>query len=184
MPASHQQDALRPVYKAKFLEAYAKTGVLGPALKAAGISRSSYKKWRKDDEEFDEACDDALQTAVDEGELALRTRGIDGVEEPVLYKGEPIWKRDPVTGQVMLDDDFNPIPYTIMTRSDRLLEVYTRAHRPEYSEKRSVELSGPGGKAIESAVTVTYVLPKGKTPEDYANDGQPADDVDFDPLED
>ncbi len=176
MPASEQEERMRPIKKAAFLRVYAKTGVPKLALEAADLHRSTYKRWRKDDEDFDAACDDALQGAVDDAELALRQRGIDGIEEPVLYKGIPMFKRDPVTGDVLLDNDFNPIPYTITQRSDRLLEVYTRAHRPEYSEKRSIELSGPGGKAIESAITVTYVLPEGKTAADYPDD--------FDPLED
>ena len=177
------QDELREKKKELFIESYANCGVIGPACEAADIGRRTYLNWRTADKEFDKNCDLALQEAVDDAELALRERGIQGIEEVVLYKGEPVWKRDPVTGHVMLDDDFNPIPFTIKRVSDRLLEVYTRAHRPQYSERHTLELSGPGGRAIDSAVQVTYVLPEGMTPEDYGAElGTP--EKEFDPLED
>ena len=158
--------------KVKFLEAYAQTGIIGPACDGAGISRTTYKNWRNADEDFDLACADAFEAAVDAAELELRTRAVEGVEEPILYKGEPVWRRDPDTGAVLLDKEFNPIPFTVHRKSDRLLEVYTKAHRKVYSDKVSLEHTGKDGAPIDQKVTVQYVLPPGMTAADY----EPKDD--------
>lgn len=150
-----------------FLKSFADVGIVLPACEAAGISRSTYYKWRDLYEEFDIACEEALQEAIDRAEMELRTRAVQGIEEPVLFKGEPVWKRDPNTGDILLDDDFNPIPFTINRRSDRLLEIYMKAQRQQYRDKGAMEISGPGGGAIEANFEVTYVLPAGKTEDDY-----------------
>lgn len=179
------KETLRAAKKLKFLEVYAKCGIVQPACTAAGIGRTTYKRWRygegeehQPDPDFVIACQDAYEAAVDEGEMELRERGIHGTEEPVLFRGEPVWKRDPNTGDVLLDDNFNAVPFTIRRRSDRLLELYTKAHRPQYKEKSEVALTGADGGAVKTEHTVTYVLPPGKTEKDYKEDKP------FDPLED
>ena len=73
---------------------------------------------------------------------------------------------------MLLDEEFNPIPFTIHRRSDRLLEVYTKAHRRVYSDRSSLELTGRNGGAIDQKVTVEYVMPKDMTAADY----EPRDD--------
>ncbi len=153
--------------KALFLTCYARIGVIGPACDASGISRSSYKGWRKEDGDFDEACDLAFQQAVDLAELELRRRAIEGVDDVVMYKGEPVWRRNPDTGDLVLDDDFEPVPFVETRYSDRLLEVYVKAHRQIYRERSALELGGPDGKPFKTEVEVRYVLPDGKTVEDY-----------------
>lgn len=154
--------------KIAFLEAYAISGIVTPALKAANVCRQTYQGWMREDEEFAEAAGDARLAAIENAEEALRQRGVEGDDEIVIYKGEPVWKRD-VDGNLLLDDDFNPIPWTIKAKSDRLLELYMKAHDPKYREKNQtqVELSGPGGGPVQNNFTVTYVLPEGKTKEDY-----------------
>ncbi len=156
--------------KTKFLEQYALTGVIQPACDVADISRSTYKDWRHKDPDFDAACDDAFQAAVDDAEGVLRRRGVEGIEEVVLYKGEPIWRRDPATLELLLDDEFNPVPFTRLVHNDKLLETYVKAHRPVYREKSGLELTGKDGASLPP-VTVTYVLPPGKTVEDYDQAG-------------
>ena len=150
-----------------FVRSFAQIGIVLPACEAASISRSTYYKWRELYEDFDIECEEALQEAIDRAELELRSRAVIGIEEPVLFKGEPVWKRDPNTGELLLDADFNPIPFTINRRSDRLLEIYMKAQRNQYRDKGSMEISGPGGAPIEANFEVTYVLPKGKTQDDY-----------------
>lgn len=146
--------------KAKFLEAYALTGNIGAACDAAGVSRSAYKHWRKSDEVFAAACADAHDVAVDVGELELRKRGVVGTEEVVVGRdGLPVWRRNP-DGSLLLDDDFEPMPYTRFTRSDRLLEVYVRSHRPVYKEKTEVALTGADGGPLKSTIKIEFVDPK------------------------
>lgn len=167
MANTEMTDRLRPTKKEVFIENYALHGVVTVACAAASISRSCYYQWCENDEDFAIACEDARECAVDLAEFELRNRAVDGVEEPVLFKGEPVWRRDPVTADVLLDDDFNPIPFTINRRSDRLLEVYMKANRNQYRDKGSLEVTGKDGGAIETQFEVTYVLPSGKTEEDY-----------------
>ncbi len=145
--------------KTKFLEGYVTTGIIQTGLDAADVSRSSYKYWREKDPDFVAACDDAYQAAVDAGELELRTRAVDGVEEIMTYKGEPIWRHNPETLELVLDDDFEPVPFTVFKRSDKLLEVYVKGHRQNYRDKQSVEVTGAGGGAIETRIIVEFVDP-------------------------
>lgn len=161
----------------KFLSAYAECGVIGPACDVAGVDRSTYKRWRKSDAGFSDACDDAFQSAVDAAELELRTRAVGGVEEVVLYRGEPVFRRDPHTGQVLLDDDFDPIPFTIHRKSDRLLEVYVRSHRPVYKERTEVALTGGNGGPVETGITIRYVMPDGQE-QDHGERKIPEDPLD------
>ncbi len=176
---SRKQDELRAARKTKFLEAFATTGVIQPACVAASVSRSTVRNWREDDEEFDEAYGDALQCAIDAAESELRLRAVEGVEEIIMYKGSPIWKRDPKTGAYLLDDDFERVPYTQRITSDRLLEVYAKANRARYRDKSSLALTGGEGEAlIPRNLRVEHVMPDGKTLADYgisADDGEEGD---------
>ena len=186
-------DDLRDTRKAKFLEAYKMTGVIQPAIDAAGISRASYRKYRKDDKVFHQDCFDAYDAAVDEAEVELRKRGIEGYDDPVMYKGEQTWCRNPDSGDLLLDDDFNPIPFTRPIKSDYLLNIYTRSHRPIYKEKTEIAITGPGGGSIEHDFQITFIMPDGKTIEDYESGATPKMDhktgkpliidVELDPLD-
>lgn len=166
MPKVQYNEQMRAVRKENFLADYCKHGVIGPASKVAGVSRTTILDWRRDDKEFDTACEDAFQCAVDIAEKELRRRGVEGSEEIVLYKGEVVWRKDPKTGALLLDDDFNPMPMVIQKSHDRLLEVYTRSHRPIYKERHEVAVTGADGAAFPGIV-VEYVLPDGKTVADY-----------------
>lgn len=164
---------MRDVRKEAFLRAYAATGVVGTACDRTGVPRSTVSHWRSEDDAFDEACDAAYRDAVDAAETELRNRAVHGVEEPVMYKGEPVWKRDPSTGEVLLDDDFNPVPLTVTRRSDRLLEVYMKANSDRYGERSSVELSGPGGAPLPTQVVVNFVDPPSWEDVEWDDAGRP-----------
>ena len=152
--------------KEEFLKAYAECAVLAPALKAVGATRADLREWRKD-AEFESRLGESYEDAIDDAEFELRRRGVHGWEEPVLYKGEPVWRRDPDTGDLLLDDNFEPIPFTVRKHSDKLLEVYLRSHRTAYKERSEVAITGPQGGRVEQDITVRYVLPEGKAKGDY-----------------
>ncbi len=181
--------------KEKFLEAFSKTGVIISGCRAAGVSRAIHKRWVQQDSGFLESCKTAYDEAVDLAEEELRARAVEGVEEIVMYKGEPVWKRDPETGEVLLDDELKPVPFTVPTRSDRLLEIYIKAHKPAYREPkggvvvqydptpREITDQTEGGDEGDG-IKVKYVLPEGKTVDGYALaiEGEVVDD-DFSDLE-
>jgi len=59
--------------KANYVAALKKSaGIMGPAMAAVGIEyRSTIWRWRQDDPEFDEACNEAQERALDMAETAL-----------------------------------------------------------------------------------------------------------------
>jgi len=139
----------------------------------AGVNYSTGKKWRKEDEEFAKALAMADDERRDHLREEAQRRAVEGWEKPVLYKGEMVYHRDPVTKELLLDDDFNPIPLTEKVISDRILERVLEANVPEYARKSSVELSGPNGGDIPTSVTIKFIKsdgegnPAGKEDESY-----------------
>ncbi len=76
------------IWKPAFLAEYSKCGVKATAARAAGVSRSGVL-WAEDhDPVFAAAVLEAEQEAMDALEQEARRRAIEGVEEPVFYKGE------------------------------------------------------------------------------------------------
>jgi predicted ArsR family transcriptional regulator len=49
----------------KFLEKLAKTPIVEVACKQAGLPRTTYYRWRKEDEAFADACDEAIARSSD-----------------------------------------------------------------------------------------------------------------------
>ena len=131
-----------------FLQAYSLSGVIGTACQAVSVSRSTVRKWREDDEQFEERFQDAFENAIDPVEEELRKRAMLGFEKPVIYQGVPMWRRDPLTGEVLLDDNFEPIPLTEPVQNNDLLKLYIAANRGKYNPKTTLEHQGPGGTSL------------------------------------
>lgn len=113
---------LKTVRQKAFLAALAACGVVGQALVAAKIPcRSTVQRWRKDDQDFADAYNQALETATDKLETEARRRAVNGVDEPVFYKGERVG--------------------AVRRYSDKLLEVLLKGNRPDKFKDR-VEHSG------------------------------------------
>ncbi len=115
-----------------FLESYQQHGVIATACHAAKISFTTYRKELDVNPDFKQDCEDAYQFAVSVAEMELRRRAVHGVEEPVVFHGELMYMRDPATGEYMLDDNFEKIPFTINKKSDKLLETYMKANSRKY----------------------------------------------------
>lgn len=124
--------------KAAFLLAFSEIGIIGEACEVAGVSRAEVSLWKKDDEAFALAYRDAEDQAADSLEKEAHRRAVTGWHEPVFYKGEITYLRDP-DGKLELDDEFNPIPVTVLKKSDRMLERMLEARHPKYGRK-----GGPG----------------------------------------
>lgn len=152
-----------------FLTEFRARGSITSACRAAGVTRQDVRDWRQDDV-FARDMDDAFEDAIDEAEIVLRQRAI-GVEVEVLDRqGNPIPKRDPKTGQVVLDDNFDIVYLTRTLSSDALLTTYMKAHRPAYRALAPLPgTEGGDGAQPISSVTVRYVLPDGKNSDDYDN---------------
>ena len=102
--------------RTQFLEVLATMCNVTHAAWTAGISRSRVYDIRKEDAEFAAAWDNAIEEGADALELEARRRALEGVKEPVFYKGE-------VCGHVL-------------RYSDTLLMFLLKAHRPEKYRER------------------------------------------------
>lgn len=143
--------------KDKFAEAYAANAAsIAPACQVAGVSRSTYKRWRREDPDFDSRLCEAYEAAVDEAEAEVRRRGVHGVEEPVVHKGALMYRLNP-DGTTMLDDDLEPIPFTVNRRSDRMLELYVRANREGYRDRKEATVRFEGGVEVRKVLDLEGV---------------------------
>lgn len=151
------------------LDGMRKKGTNAAAARAAGVSYSTISRWKQEDEEFRKAMHEAHEEHVDEAVEELHARAVEGDEQLVYFKGEPVPKRDPLTGEPMLDDNFEVIYYTRKVKSDQLLQFFLKSKRPEFRDKTDLTLLGPDGGPVQTdnKVTWEYVLPDGKTVEDY-----------------
>lgn len=85
----------------------------------------------------------------------LHERAVTGREKPVIYRGEVVYLRDPVTGDFILNDDFEPQMLTENQVSDKLLERMLDARLPEYAKAKG---DGTGGR-VDAVVNVRFVAP-------------------------
>jgi formylmethanofuran dehydrogenase subunit B len=134
--------------KQTFLDALAKCGVVGDALKAAGIkTRITVNRWRESDEAFSAAYDEALETAADTLETEARRRAVEGVVS-IKWVGK--------------GDDREPVEE--VKYSDTLLLALLKANKPDkFAERSKTELSNPDGtfkptNETEAAVRITALL--------------------------
>ena len=116
-----------------FLTAYAEVGTVTHAADIVGVHRNAHYNWMQDPE-YVEKFREAERQAADVLEKEVRRRAVEGVEEPVFYKGEQCG--------------------TVRKYSDTLLIFATKGALPEkYRENASIEISGPDGRAIEVEVS-------------------------------
>lgn len=119
----------------KFFAAFAETGIVLRACKAAQVSRSTVYLHRDKDEAFAERWREAEEESADAAESEAWRRGVEGIDKPVFYKGE----------QVSVMREY----------SDRMLELVLKARRPDrFRDNHKHEI---GGEA-----TVHFVLSPGE----------------------
>ena len=94
-PVRVRHDGITPERQRMFIEALASTGSVTEAAKACGLSRQAVYAYRNrsDVPAFRQAWDVAMGCAlVMLGDVAM-SRAVDGVEEPVFWKGEQVGTR-------------------------------------------------------------------------------------------
>ena len=121
-PGQHGNAAESAALKEVWLEAYAQSGIITLASRAAGIDSTTVRSWEEHDELFVMKKHMAREIADDLIRAEIKRRGVDGVTKPVHYQGERV---DYVTEY-----------------SDNLLMFLTKSRMPEFREKQSIEHSG------------------------------------------
>lgn len=143
-------------HKKAFLAAYAGTGNISAAAKAAGIDRTAHYEWIKSDEAYREAFDVADAESVDLLEREARRRAAEGVDEPVIHQGQMMGAWVTANGETVAPNTPGAtlIPLTIKKYSDTLLIFLLKGARPErYRDNARVEHTGRGGGPIETKTT-------------------------------
>lgn len=112
-----------------FLEAYSRTGSVCAAAKIGDFHVAAHYDWLKSCPGYPERFQEAHQKAIEVLENEARRRAVDGVKEPVFYKGQ-------VVGE-------------ISRYSDVLLMFLLKGVAPaKYRENSKVEISGTDGEPI------------------------------------
>lgn len=134
----------RQLKRRAFLVAFAETGNVSLAAEAAGCSRKTHYQWKKEDQDYAHAAEEAAEMAADLLEASALHRAKDGVTEPVLYQGVPV-----------LDANGNPL--VTVRYSDTLTIFLLKALRPaKYRERYDITGGvGPKGEALPIEVALT-----------------------------
>lgn len=146
-----------PEKKIAFCSVLAETCNVGRACKTIDISRTTAYEWRKEDEEFAEAWDRAIEIGVTALEDEARRRAFEGVDKPLSHQGQLTPMYEPVLDDYdipVLDDDGMPRMrpvfdedgkqryVTIKEYSDTLAIFLLKAHAPEkYRERTETKLT-------------------------------------------
>ena len=139
---------LLPKHKKLFIEVLRETANVRMAAEACGFARRTFQEHKKNDREFSEQWDEAMENAVDLLEREAWRRAFEGVKTPQMYQGK-------VVG-------------VIREYSDRLIEFLLMGNRPEKYGKQKIEMTGKDGKdlfkdanPIDTARRVAYLLTQG-----------------------
>ena len=113
----------------RFIEELRATGVVAAACQAAGISRGTAENYRRAYPDFAEQWEEARLDAADALEQEARRRAVEGVEEPIFYKGEEVGY--------------------VTKYSDSLLTTLLKANNPtKFRDNTSLELTGKDGGPV------------------------------------
>lgn len=118
-----------------FLAAYEETGNISRAALDSNVHRTRHYEWLNDPD-YADAFRLAEEVAADKLEEEARRRAVQGVDEPVFYKGESVG--------------------SIKKFSDTLLIFLLNGARPEkYKQRNHTEVTGKGGGPIQVASRVS-----------------------------
>jgi hypothetical protein len=127
----------REAVQRAFLAAFAVTGTISGAAKAADIDRDRHYRWLEEDASYPERFDSARETFADRIESEAFRRAVEGVSR-VRFNG----------GRVMLNEDGTPL--IEQEYSDTLMAMLLKAKRPtEYRERATHEITGRDGGPIQ-----------------------------------
>lgn len=133
----------RPSAMTAFLEGLAIKGNVSQACEHARIARVTAYRWKANDEEFSVKWEAVMNAYIDKLEAEVDRRAFDGVDEPVIYKGEK-----------MVDEKGNDL--SVKKFSDGLARFRLGALRPDKYRERT-ETHHTGG--TNNTTRVTFVMP-------------------------
>ena len=141
--------------KQTFLDELARTGIVADALRKAGISRPSVHLWRRDDQQFSDAYDAALEDAGDALEKEARRRAIEGTTR----------KRYDKEGNLIAEE---------IVYSDSLMALLLKGNKPEkFADRTKNEITNPDGSmrpesGVEAGARIAALLDDARRKRDAA----------------
>lgn len=156
-----------------FCNELARTGALISSAHAVGWTKVQLDKERKESLEFRQGIYEASCIAGERILLELNDRAYNGELTPAINQGMPIYKRDPKTGEVELDDNFEPIVLTFRKHDKQYLFKLMEILMPEIRQGGpSVNIhTNPAGDDEEetdrNGIRIEFVMPNGRTEEYY-----------------
>ncbi len=149
--------------QARFLSFYRNSGNIKFSCKYAGINRSTYYDWLKDDAEFSKQVADAEPEVDDTLEFAAYDRAVSGVPSYVVSQGKMVYEEIPLfdeDGKPKLDKWNKPEyargkPLVERKYSDTLLITLLKARMPDkYKERVQNEHTGKDGKPLNVTIWI------------------------------
>lgn len=101
-PAPPRPDLFTPERQARFLEALAETGAVRAACARVGVSAQAVYLLRRRSALFAGGWEAALVLARQQAEDVLAVRALDGVVEPVFFRGEQVGERRRYDARLLL----------------------------------------------------------------------------------
>lgn len=132
-------------------------GIIESALRAAGVSRGTYDKWRRDDEEFNRSCDEVMEAQCDFVEGKLLQKINDGDISAIIFYLKTKGKKRGWTEKAMKEEKptAQQLPQITGNAVDRRNEFYNRVTvKKEYLISRLKE-QGKYTDELEVSVTLT-----------------------------
>jgi hypothetical protein len=143
---------LTPPWIPAFLAAIEQFPHIGLAAKAVKIARSTHYRALKDVPDYGAQFAESWAIGVGRIRDAAIKRAVLGFEEPVIYKGEYQWFRDPKTKKKRL--------VTVTKFPERLMMKVLGAEIPDVYNKGRIEHSGPNGGPIQASIEVRFIPAK------------------------
>ena len=112
--------------KSKFIDVLGRTGNVSEAARAVKRSASQAYRLRRTESAFADAWTEALEAAIDRLEKEAWRRAVEGDEQYVVSHGRVV--------------TWDGKPLKVRKRSDAVLTLLLRAHRPDkYRERQEIE---------------------------------------------
>lgn len=124
---------LSPETVEKFFIEFSRSGAIGKATEAAGISYSTYANWRRNIPEFANLCEEAYALFKSGLEAEIHRRAVEGVEKTIYDRnGEAVG--------------------TETKYSDTLLIFLAKRHMPEFRTEQTVNVNTNTGLSDQAKV--------------------------------
>jgi hypothetical protein len=143
-------------WKPIFLAALAEMPIVSNAARLARIDYRQVWRVRKEDEDFAQAWDDALEQGIDRAEQEAFRRAVVGFEEPVIDKGRLAYRYERFVDEeggehyrILLDEHGQPVPLTVRKHSDAMLSLVLKGRRKKVFADRT-ELTGAEGGPVQA----------------------------------